>query len=508
MKKLLIIIGAAIVAIALLVTVASIILSGSSYDEIMDLHSFIYSPEDKEVYVLYDGEVVGSPIECDKYQVEGYSEDYTICFFKTTSGEGEDAEVKYYLADKDEIIALPETDLKYSSLSADGEKLFAYEETKNDDGSIDRKYYIYDIDDASKTEFKYSGDSLESVERSKNFESILYTSTSGEGEDETTTLYLYTDGESIKLGANLYPVAVSDNAKYIYAYSQEKTEENNSESYYDLSSFKYTLYTLDDEGNKTKIADKFDRYSEEFNTDLSQMLFIADEKAYFYEHGEEKVKIAGNAEGIYSLTPQNVAKIDDFCGTPVIVYGNGSSIYRVEDDEADVEKIATDVSTRRLSNDGETIYFLKNGSLRSINVNDPTSTDEILVKNDVETVLVSNDGKNVYIVDKNDTLYYVEGAEETTRIADDVEDVYMTIEGTVLYTDEDNVLYCSENGKKGEKIDDDVCYVEVELGTVVYYADKNSSTGNASVSISDDGTSFEKVAGSKEFRIPGSEYNY
>ena len=47
MKKLLIMIGAAILAIALLVSVVSFLLSGSPYDEIKSEHSISYSPKEK-----------------------------------------------------------------------------------------------------------------------------------------------------------------------------------------------------------------------------------------------------------------------------------------------------------------------------------------------------------------------------------------------------------------------------------------------------------------------------
>ncbi|MBR3964785.1 MAG: hypothetical protein IKJ80_05215 [Clostridia bacterium] len=519
MKKLLIMVGCAIIAIAMLVTAVSFLLSGSPYDEIEAIHSIIYSPEEKEAYVLYNGEVVGSPIECDKYSIKGYSDDRTVCFFSTTSGEGEDQEVKYYVVNEDEIIALPDNDLDYGAMSADGKNIIAAETTENEDGSPEMTFYIYNIGDQSKTEFKYSGDILDEVELSKNFDSILYTSISGEGEEKTTSLYLYTDGENVKLASDMYPVAVSDNAKYIYAYSKEKTEEKDDEgdNDYDFSfdltsSTKYTLYMLTKDGEKTKIADEFDRYSQSFNKDMSQMLFTAADKAYFYENGGEKVKIANNADSIYAMTPSAVASLEDFCGAPVIIYNSSSSsasIYRVEDNEAAIEKLASDVSSRYryLTNDGETIYFLKNGSLRRISVDD-ASSDEILVKDGVIRILVSNDGENVYIVDKDDTLYYVDDSGETSRVADDVESVEMTIDGIVLYTDEDDVLYYTEDGDKGEKIADDVCEFEVTLGTVIYFADKNSSTGHASAFIGDDGTSFENVASGKEFRRISADYDY
>ncbi len=511
MKKLLIMIGAAILAIALLVSVVSFLLSGTPYDEIEAIHSIIYSPEEKEAYVLYNGKVVGSPIECDKFSIKGYSDDRTACFFSTTSGEGEDQEVKYYVANEDKITALPDNDLEYGAMSADGKKIIAAETTESEDGTQEQTFYIYNIGDQSKTEFKYSGDTLDEVEPSKNFDSILYTSISGEGEEQTTTLYLYNNGENTKLAANMTPVAVSDDAKYIYAYSEEKPDLSDLDSILDLDfNTKYTLYTLTKDGEKTKIADEFDLYSQSFNKDMSQMLFIAADKAYFYENGGEKVKIANNADSIYAVAPSAVASLEDFCGAPVIIYNSSSSsanIYRVEDNEAAIEKLASDISNRYLTNDGETIYFLKNGSLRRISVDD-ASSEETLIKDDVKKLYVSEDGSSIYVLSKNDSLYYVDDSGEASRVADDVDSVKMTIDGVVLYTDEDDVLYYTEDGDKGVKIADDVCEFEVTLGTVIYFADKNSSTGYASAFIGNDGTSFANVANGKEFRRISADYDY
>lgn len=500
MKKLLIMIGAAIIAIALIVSVVSFLLSGTPYDEIKSKHSIIYSPNDKEAYVLYDGKVVGSPLECDKYEIKNHSEDNTACLFYTTSDGGK--EVKYYVANEDKITALPDNDLEYKTLSADGKKVYAIETTIEDDGTRETTRYFFNVADQTKTEFKYSGDTLDDFIMSKNFDSVIYTSISGEGEEKTTTLYLYNNGENTKLAANMAPVAVSDDAKYIYAYSEEKPDLSDLDSILDLDfNTKYTLYTLTKDGEKTKITDKFDRNSQSFNKDLSQMLFISDDKAYFYANGGERVKIANNAEEISPLLPENVSPIDDFCGTPVIVVNttSDSSIYRVEAKEEKVEKLASDVSTRFLTNDGETIYFLKNGSLRRINVNSAGS-DEILAKDNVRKLFVSKDGSSVYVLDKNDSLYYIADVGDITRIADDVDKVDMTDDGVVIYTDEDDVLYSSKGGDKGVKIADDVCEFSVSINSVIYFADKNSVTGYASAFISKDGKSFANIANAKEFR--------
>jgi hypothetical protein len=473
-------------------------------------HVFEYSPDDKELYILYNGEVLDEVIECNKHTVKDSSFDGSVSFISVKSGKDNpettdknEEETKYYIIDKTNVTELPkpEKEFVYDILSADGETIFCTETKTKDDGKIDTTYYLYDISGEEKTEIKFEGKVNESsLLPSRNFESFLYVSTKGEGEEKTEALYLYADGENTKLGSDMTPVLVSDNAKYVYASATQKGEGDK---------YTTTLYYFDGE-EKIKIKSDYSGIAR-CNEDCSQILFGADGKLFFYENGEEEaVKIAnGSFSDLVTPDSEHTVRVKDLRGVPVKVRNDGAiGVYVISDDPNEIEKIASDVDDCKLTADGKTMYFTKKNTLRCVEIND-ASTEETLAEAESEkttlSFYMSKDGSDVYYEDNN-TLYYLEGPKEKTRVAEDVASIRMTSDDLLLYLTKDKILYATDSADKGEKIDDDVYNIEVSIGTTIYYADINTKKGTATAFYSDGGDSFENIKSGKEFSIYGISY--
>jgi hypothetical protein len=379
----------------------------------------------------------------------------------------------------------------YSELSADGKTIFCKETKKKDDGKTETTYYLYSISSEEKTEIKFEGDYATSIVSSPNFESFLYVSVKGEGEEKTEALYLYADGENTKLGSDMDPVLVSDDAKYVYATATQK----------DNSGSTRTLYYFDD-GEKFKIKSDFSEI-EYYNEDASQILFSADGKIYFYENGEEEAVKIANGSDASIIKPEYTVAVKDLRGVPVAVINNGANgVYVISDDPNEIEKIASDIGSYQLTEDGKTLYYTKKDTLRRVEIND-ASTEETLAEADSDkTTLIfymSKDGSNVYYKDK-DTLYRLDGPKEKTRVSEDVASVRMTSDDLLLYVTKDYILYATDSDDKGDKIDDDVCNIVNYFGTTLYFADYNAKKGAATAFYSDGGDSFENVKSGKEFK--------
>lgn len=492
MKKLLISIGAVVVAIALIVSIALFLSTPSPFVQIKGEHVFRYSPEDRQLYIIYNGKIVGSPIECDAYDTHSRCADLSAALFSVTNGKGNEAKTAYYVANADVITALPDDNLKYLEISKDGKSV-----TATDPSEGEKKIYLYNISDQSKREFAYVGNELRAAVYSESFNSIIYTSTSVENKAVTLNLNLYTNGESVKLASDMYPLAVSDDGERIYAYVVVSPEPSLE---YPFGKGLFTLYELNKNGEKVKIAESFNKNYFYFNKDCSQIIYLADGKAFFREYGAESPVRLGSATSCTPIYPAGTCAVEDFCGLPVKLYSDidGARAYRVESDKNNVEMITSGFYDIHLTSDGKTLYCLKNESIRRIDVDDPSS-EETLIEDKTYNAHFSHDGETVYYLVKG-VLYYLNEDNNGVEISDNVKNSVMTDSGMLLYVENDGTLYCSENGSKGKEIAANIFDLTVYRGTATYFTDINNYDGVAGVFYLNDENSFEDLAVGKKFK--------
>jgi hypothetical protein len=489
MKKLLILLGAGVIAIAMLVTAVTFFASSTPFKHIEGEHALKYSPDERELYVFYKGEIVCSPIECDVFEVRSRSKDCASILFAVHVGKGNDMQTTFYLANADDIKALPENDIEYAELSGDGRMIKAF--------SADDTYYLYDPSNNTKTKIDFMGGKLDTVVFSKGYNSILYTSVTTVDKSSTVELYLYTDGKSQKLANNMYPLAVSDDGEHIFAYEVESGDTTLEKS---NTSDLLSLYEFRKDGEKVKIANNFKNEFVHFTDGCTQILYVSDDKAYFHEHGKDSSVKLGNAFAITPIYPAGSHSIEDFCGLPVSLVSSeyGQRVYRVEKDESKVEKLASDTIEKHLTADGKTLYYVKNDSLRRVDVDDSDS-EQVLVEANIHRIHFSPDGEDIYYSSEG-TLYYVSTGIEPVEITDDARFSDMSRDGLYFYIDNDQTLYSTSGGEKGKEIAYNVTHITSSYGTVFYFTDANFKKGVATMFYSDDGSSFENASNGKEFK--------
>jgi len=444
--------GIGLAGLIVLIIVISIIASAASafkYTLYEQGIAFQYRSTTEDTAVIADGAVL-SYFDGSKYD-EAWSVLGDSCAVLTSENE-------LYLVTAKEVRLLAE-EISWMAISADGSSV----------ACIDQEGVLQMITCADGTTVTLHDSNLlygENVVISPDGKAVLWNEWDTEDRVEYD-LYCYYNGESVKLGSEMYPVAVSEKAERIYAYSSDNAG----------------TYLVSLEGEKEKIMSGVS--SMLFNEDFTQSVFIADGKCYYYEEKlDDKVKITS---GYYfePILPINAAVdqqnrynrllIDDLTKLPFLIADAfdfyGADIYRLNlRDES--EKLASNAREAVLTRDGERIYFLRGDELRSVSAE--SSMDTMSVASDVDTFYVTDDGKYVYYVNDDDELHAVKNEINDEKIADDVDMLYLLDGNTALFVYDISgatgrgSLYTSKNGGKREKISDEVSSVSVLNGAALY----------------------------------------
>ena len=268
--------------------------------------------------------------------------------------------------------------------------------------------------------------------------------------------YLYKGKDSIELGEDLIPIAVSNGAKVIYCIDDSKG----------------SLCTVDAKGNTEKIAN--DVYDDTFymNEDHTQMIFRADGKWYATVKGGEKIKLTSDYD-FFILTYQYTTSFvnDDLDMTTYPTADLRNCFVWLDDDVVwmnnkwELTKAAKDVDEAYVSADGKTLVYLKdNGKLQK--VTNKKLEKPVELAEDVWSFMTTSDCSKVYYINEDDELYFQKGTGKAKKIADDVDGGIVTI-GDICLFSSDEELYSSKNGGKKVKISDDI-YDIAMTGTAIY----------------------------------------
>lgn len=248
-------------------------------------------------------------------------------------------------------------------------------------------------------------------------------------------------------------IALSDGAKYVYY------QKNNDEG-------KSSLYV-----NDTKLCGEEDTLTYDFcfNRDGSQFIYSVTDKndrtkTYIVNKAKEKVSVAegefnsllvpAGSSGVAGMIPAyNVSSLAK-CAASI-----GDNYYFLKNVKGDAEKLSElkNADTVKMLDDGETVIFIKNGSLRSCDITKPSkAATEYESEDDVVGFTCTSDGEDIFVLDENDTLYYVKSKSKMKKVAEDVSRARAVKGGKVYFINEDDELYYGKKSGSAKKVIDDV----------------------------------------------------
>lgn len=281
------------------------------------------------------------------------------------------------------------------------------------------------------------------------------------------TCYYSVNGGAVKeLGENKRPIAISNNARFIY-YAVTPSFEDES---------KLTIYvkSLRDDVELCEIENSSIYVTCMFNADYSEFIYSFDNKSYISVNGKDKQKL-GNRE-MYGLLHRigsqvryvsypfqgfgTVYNTATFAGTAMLT-SDSSVVYLNKEYEA--VKIASDIENLDITADGKTLIYISDDKLyiTEVGVDASEKTEKINVSGEVVTMDMSADGKLLYYINSDDELYCLKGSNysKSEKIADDVYNVY-SFDGNSSnfffltdYNEGSGTLFVSKNGGDRKKVE-------------------------------------------------------
>ena len=256
-------------------------------------------------------------------------------------------------------------------------------------------------------------------------------------EDGATKAFIY-DGQEHELGRNRTVRGLANGAAYIY-YTKEG--DNGERPLYVQKKYK--------DDTAARLASSYT--SLYFNQDLSEVLFFDGERTYYCAKGGEKQQTFRYRPSI--LLPANTETEGSVLGVKTFIgcfFYNDGKVVRLNKDMT-TDTVARGLSgsgDARLSTDGKTIVFLKEGKLRRVDgsQNDPEARE---LAEDVKSFTGSRDLQNIYYVSDGEILA-IKGTGKATRVAEEY-DLMNVLDGRTLIYAEDELLFTSTGGK-GKKV--------------------------------------------------------
>ncbi len=280
---------------------------------------------------------------------------------------------------------------------------------------------------------------------------LLYVANSG-GKD-AMMLYNATDRKSVKLREEMYPLALDDDAKFIYCVSADGV-----------------LMCLDSTGRTVNSYSAFTGKNVYLNTSHRQIVFGDEGGAtYAVVDGGEAHRV-GSSEAVivlpefgaytYNVTTVNAVKVYTFGVKNVFgcVYFDGGSRLCYVDDKFNISTVADGVESVSMSDNGRTVYYVANRTLYKAKGRLEGSAQLDI---GVSRAISTPDGSKVYYLTVDNGLRFYGGSVE--RIAENCGFVQTTRTNGAIYmtgydTDElKGSLYYTTNGRAG-KLLNDKCY--------------------------------------------------
>lgn len=298
---------------------------------------------------------------------------------------------------------------------------------------------------------------------SPNGRTIAYIKYYSDG--EFTSYYSVNGGAPRKLGENLLPLAISDNAKFIYYAKVYSLDDEDVVLYVKTSKNNIKLGEIDTGSTHITCL---------FNNDYSELIYSFDNKSYITVDGKDKQKLGNRemhgmlqrkgaqakSESFPFLGFRMVYSMDTFAGTAMqtsdyeIVYLNNNY---------EVSKIASDVMQYAVAVDGKTLAYISDGSLYVAKIGPDAAENAIEIDSmeDVTEIDISADGSLLYYINSEDELYCLKGKDfsKSKKIADDVYNAGYCFDGDnsnffflVDFIKDSGTLYVSKNGGERKRV--------------------------------------------------------
>ncbi len=358
---------------------------------------------------------------------------------------------------------------------------------------------VYNIKNGKKSNVADDVNASSSIVMSPDGKYVAYVVTDKNGDDD---LYVYNGKKSVEIDDALVAIAISNKGKYIYCYNTDKDG----------------LYIYDMKGDSTKLSVGVGG-TFVFNRDNTEMIFTAsDGDCYISIKGGDKQKlgsgmivpiIPGTAQhgtlytlysgGVFSAATYGVETLSE-----MFYYNTSAGTIVYLEDDVETERVASSVTygSVSISDDGKTLYYMRDDTLYRVKENDIDESVEIA--EDVNTFAMSRDGKSAYYIDEDDALWFAKGTKKPKKVADDIVSVAVTHDGYAMfigeysYSSNSGVLYACKNGGKKTQVLDDAytssSYSLLPLSSVTYcFAGYNSETGTVDMYAVESGTEFTLV---------------
>ncbi|MDR0991870.1 MAG: zinc ribbon domain-containing protein [Ruminococcus sp.] len=309
-----------------------------------------------------------------------------------------------------------------------------------------------------------------------------------DNETENYTTYIKVGNVTNELGQNMEVAALADNAKYIYYYKND--------AFYVQQGF--------DESTRVKIAvkDGFGRPNVVgYSADYSQVVCVETKadigsRTYISENGGEPIKIA-NEQLHLVYSEKRTADLKKSVYYTASGYDSFSyTLYRLNRD-LEPERIAKDIEKYQITEDGKTVFYLKNNDIYKIST---SGGEDERIAEDAIDFEASENGKAVYFKTEDNELYCIKNG-ESTLVTYDL-DAFSVSGGDVYYLDGTEVY--KSTGGRGKIIGEaDISLTGIdrtmsrivmhESGYLILYFYQNDGDTSATF-ISKDSKSFINIA--------------
>lgn len=417
--------------------------TGKSIIEIEDL-------EEDDVYsaVLFDGTIV--KIDDERVDNETYSVDRrTVCY---------DNEMDELVIIKDGKVTKTGIEDVYGVMVSDrGDSILYYSDTEYISYSDDYGYSsnihvgtlnLYMIKD--KKNYEIAEEVVtDSAVLSPNGQTVAYV-TEYEGEEDFRSYYCVKGKKPVEIGKAKQPFALADKGAYVYYMDGDR------------------VYVQKSKGDSEKLAGDF--YSIEicFNKDRTEALYCNDGKTYISVKGGAKKKISTSEFSKVlckdSLALEEDTHYGDDCKVYMmrtgfdtfegkLLYNSYNSTITYLGKNFASEKVASGLSHYACASNNKSLVYTDGGDIWKVtdfaNGGKPT---KILNSGEAWAVYGAGNLEHVYYLTYDDELYYLNG-KKGKKLADDVEEIYVSSNGKYCYYVVDNEeVYCSTEGGKGKKI--------------------------------------------------------
>ncbi len=438
-----IIAAAAVVAVVLIIALVVIFASGSSKDVTLDDNSYVtFSDPDGIFYVAANGEVIA------QYEDEVrlvHAADNSFAYIEEKSDEG--YRVHVVEGKKIETITGSPVDkiLAYASLEPGivwlelENGVFFYNE-KDGEQRISRDHADVlvtdpDSDDENAYMFHISADAS----------TVTYAKHKEDGSADN--LYIFKDGNAVSAAKNFYPVAVSDDGNFVYAW---KLIEGDIRVLLVLSA--------DEPTKREQIAENFNGIVDT-NVNGNEILYTVTtsdgtEATYLYSFnakkiGDNEAEPAKIGNGVYRPISFNndVARFYTFADTFFSCSdGTNTTTYYLN---KKYERSTLAKQNGKFDPDGNYFYYITSeGVFMWIDLDDEHFVTN-KIADDVVEFEVTRKGNAYWVSDTDrDLMFFDRAKDKSTRIQYDVEAISMHIYSNTLYfsLSESIDVYCTKEG--------------------------------------------------------------